>query len=162
MAVLEKFEITPFGPYRFIGKTVYSGDDFGGLWGRSKFIFDAIAELSDYAADETHNVALMTWDVPNNRLCYTVGRFMKPETPVPDGLNHIDVPNKYMARGTVSGEFGDMTDNAPKVTKEAIDKQAEYEIDMGNWMEAEVYTVETIPKDGVHSRMGYYILCKAK
>ena len=47
MAVLDKIEFEKFGPYRFIGKSVYaraganySGQIFGGLWQNSNWVFN--------------------------------------------------------------------------------------------------------------------------
>ena len=112
MAKVEKCEIVEFGPFRFIGKTVYaapgSGNYFGGIWENSKEIFDAINSLTKYATEETNNVAYMNWNTEKKLLGYTVGRFMKVDTPVPDGLDYLDIPEQYVAKSLVSGEFDDI------------------------------------------------------
>jgi len=173
MLTLEKFEIVPLGPCRFIGKSVYaragagySGQIFGGLWGNSAGIFAALNAIAEYAAGETDGIALLTWDKYDERkklLGYTVGRFMKADTPVPDGLDYFDIPAAFVAKGWVKGEFDEMIGGAEALTFEAIGKQEKYvpNWDDGSFM-AEVYTKETVPEGGVVSRMGYYIGCKVK
>lgn len=117
MAKLERFEITEFGPFKFIGKTVYAAPGSGEIF----------------------------------------GRFMRPDSPVPDGLDFIQVPRQFVAKSLVSGEFDDMIDKAPQLTEDAIKGQNEYEI---GWCEsflgAEVYPKENIPEAGVHSVLAYY------
>ncbi len=165
MPKLEKFEIAEFGPFRLIGKTLYapphSGELFGDLWGNSKAVFAAIDKLAGYSTDETSDIAYLNWDAEKGLLGYTVGRFMKINTPIPDGLDHIDIPAQFVAKSLVSGEFSDMISEAPKLTEEAIKKQDTYTI---AWSEkfvgAEVYTKDTIAKEGIHSVLGYYIPCK--
>lgn len=167
MVKLKRFEIVLFGPYRFIGKTVYappgSGEIFGALWGDSAEIFSRLDALSEYATEERHNVAYMHWDFEKNMLGYTVGRFMKTGTPTPDGLDALEIPAQLVAKAWVEGEFNDMISDAPNLTEKAIAGQEDYEI---NWSEAftgaEVYSKETIAEDGVHSVLGYYIPCKKK
>ena len=71
MAVLEKLEFVPFGPYRFIGKSVYariggqySGVLFGALWEYySKSVFQTLDQMQEYATQETENVALISGDL---------------------------------------------------------------------------------------------------
>ena len=170
MAVLEKIEFEKFGPFRFIGKSVYaraganySGQIFGGLWSNSAWIFEALDNLSDYATDEIHNVALITgdkYDEQKKLLGYTVGRFMKPDTPVPDGMDFFDIPVMFVAKGWLSGKFDDMITSAEGLTADAINQQEKY---VGTWeVTAEVYTKDTVPDDNVSSVLGYYIGCKEK
>lgn len=167
MAELKRFAIVSFGPYRFMGKTVYappgSGEIFGALWGDSAEIFSQLDALSEYATQESHNVAYMNWDSSKNLLGYTVGRFMKADAPVPDGLDALEIPAQLVAEAWVEGEFNDMISDAPNLTEKAIASQEDYEI---NWSEAfvgaEVYSKETIAEDGVYSVLGYYIPCRKK
>ena len=103
MAILEKLEFEQFGPYRFIGKSVYarigsesSGEIFGNLWNMKKCIFEKIDRLADFATAEVNDVALLTgdkYDDEKQLLGYTIGRFMKPDTPVPDKLDFFDIPD---------------------------------------------------------------------
>ena len=108
MAVLDKIEFEKFGPYRFIGKSVYaraganySGHIFGALWGNSEWIFKTLDSLKDYTTGEIHNVALLTgdkYDEQKKLMGYTVGRFMKPDTPVPDGMDFFDIPAMFVLK----------------------------------------------------------------
>ena len=169
MAVLEKLEFVPFGPYRFIGKSVYariggqySGVLFGALWEYySKSVFQTLDQMQECATQETENVALISGDLYEEKkklLGYTIGRFMRADTPVPDGLDSFDVPAIYVAKGIVRGEFDDMIENAEKLMMDAISRQAEY---TATWaVAAEVYTAQTVTQTGAHSVLGYYIGCK--
>lgn len=168
MAILKKLEFEAFGPYRFVGKSVYarsgskySGAIFGGLWGASEPIFEQLDQLSGYVAGERDKAALLTADKYDEEKCllgYTVGRFMKPGTPVPEGLDYFDIPEMIVAKGLVAGEFDDMVDNAHRLVEEEIARQGEY-IPTYQVL-AEVYTKDTIAKGGVHSVFGYYIGCR--
>ncbi len=169
MATLEKLDFTPFGPYRFIGKSVYaragaaySGEIFGGVWAQyGRTVFEALDRLDGYATAETGSAALLTgdkYDEEKKLLGYTIGRFMKADTPVPEGLDFFDIPELYVAKGLVSGEFDDMIASAEKLTMDAIAQQTAY---TATWaVAAEIYTKDTIPEPGVCSVLGYYIGCK--
>jgi len=109
MAALEKFEIVPFGPYRFIGKSAYarawkesSEEIWWGVWKNSGWVFNALDQLKEYASDEIHNHAFETWDKFDSEkelMGYVVGRFMKAGTPVPEGMEFIDIPVMTIAKG---------------------------------------------------------------
>ena len=168
MATLESLQFVPFGPYRFIGKSVYarigtenSGLIFGSLWQYSKTIFDKLDRLDAYATAETDDAALLTsdkYDEEKKLLGYTVGRFMRADTPVPEGLDYFDIPAMYVAKGLISGEFDDMIASADKLIMDAISRQTEY---VATWaVAAEIYRKETVPESGVSSLYGYYIGCK--
>jgi len=165
MAELKKLEFAKLGPCRFVGKSVYappgSGEIFGAMWCDSGPVFEAIGKLSEYATNEAHNIALLTWDrytKENPMMGYTIGKFMKAGTPVPEGLDFIDLPETFVAKGWVKGEFDDMISSAEALTAKAVEKQDKYTL---TWaFMAEVYTDETIPEEGVSSAMGYYITCK--
>jgi hypothetical protein len=63
------------------------------------WVFKAIDGLKEYATEDIHDAALVTWDKydEKNRLMgYTVGRFMKVDTPVPDNMDYIDIPEGYI------------------------------------------------------------------
>lgn len=133
MAILEKLEFEQFGPYRFIGKSVYarigsesSGEIFGNLWNMKKCIFEKIDRLADFATAEVNDVALLTgdkYDDEKQLLGYTIGRFMKPDTPVPDKLDFFDIPDMYVAKGWISGKFDDIIMNADRLISEALEQQ---------------------------------------
>lgn len=168
MATLENLEFVPFGPYRFIGKSVYarmgsaySGPVFGSLWQHSKPIFDKLDQMQEYATGETDHAALLTgdkYDEEKRLLGYTIGRFMKAGTPVPEGFDFFDIPAMYVAKGLVSGRFDDMIANADRLTMEGIARQTAY---AATWaIAAEVYTKDTVPDENVSSVLAYYIGCK--
>lgn len=169
------FEIVKCEPYRFIGKSAYarafgkSGIVFGGMWENSKGIFAELDKLKEYATDEIHNAALLHWNYYNdevrqsNMLCfgptqllgYTIGRFMKAETPVPADMDYIDIPEMYVAKGWAQGEN---EDNAERVVREGIEQQDLYKA--ASW----IYMAEVYPKtdDNDVSVFGYYIACQLK
>jgi len=104
------FEIVKFGPYRFIGKSVYFGNKkglaefgiFDYMWGNRDWVWGELESIAEYNSDEPHNAALVTWDRyddKNQLLGYSVGRFMRADTPVPDGLDYIDIPVTELAKG---------------------------------------------------------------
>lgn len=167
MTTLEKCEIAVFGPYRFLGKTVYAppgaGETFGGLWANSKEIFDALDRLAAYATEETNRAAYLHWDAERKLLGYTVGKFMRADAPAPEGMDAIDIPRQYVAKSFLRGEFDEMIANAPHLAEEAIQKQTEYEI---GWNEtffgAEVYPAENVPQTGAQTVLAYYIPCRKK
>lgn len=148
MAKLEKLEFERFGPYKFIGKSVYartgsknSGQIFGNLWSMKKWIFEKIDRLADFATSEVNNVALLTgdkYDEEKRLLGYTVGRFMKPDTPVPDEMDFFDIPDMYVAKGWISGKFDDIISNADRLTREAI-KQQNKHIEFCNFCSRSIY-----------------------
>ena len=170
MATLDKFEIAPFGPYRFIGKSIYTrlggqgvGEAIGALWDNSSWVFEALDGLKEHATAETHNMALINWekyDEKTKLMGYTVGRFMKAGTPVPEGMDFFDIPAAMVAKSKVSGTFGDMVDDAAnQLTKAAISQHGKYVGASWIWS-AEVYTEDTVRDDNVSSSMGFYIPCK--
>ena len=167
MAILKKLEFMKLNACRFIGKSVYAtpgSSEIGGLWGDCEKIFMAIDHLKEYATDEIHNAALITWDKyeeQNKLMGYTIGKFMKMDTPVPEGLDFIDLPDTFVAKGWIEGEFDDVISNAEALTKEAAKKQNEYTLTSWEFM-AEVYTKEPTPEDGENYVLGYYIACKEK
>jgi len=127
MESLDKFEIVKFGPYRFIGRSVYArawgpNDFCEFLWTQSDEIFKTLDGLKEYASDDANNAALRHWEMYHDKgmkqwdalyfektelLGYTVGRFMRAGTPVPEGMNSIDIPAMYVAKAWMKGTPGD-------------------------------------------------------
>lgn len=104
------FEIVKFGPYRFIGKTAYFGNKkglaefgfFDYMWKNRDWVWNELDGIAEYNSDEPHNAALVSWERYGDKNCllgYTVGRFMMADTPVPDGLDYIDIPETDLAKG---------------------------------------------------------------
>jgi hypothetical protein len=158
MEALKRFEITEFGPYRFIGKSVYaragkSGYIFGGLWGNADWVFEELNKLSDYATDEVHSAALVNWEKYDKKTAligYTVGKFMKADTPVPEDMDYFDIPKTFVAKGWFSD--GKYRGDAEAIVMDALSQYPEYANAVYNFM------VEVYNKDAY----GYYINCDIK
>jgi hypothetical protein len=179
MATLEKIEFKKISETRFIGKSVYarsgpqhSGYIFGGLWHNSGWIFEALDKLSEYATTEPDHIALMTWDKYDkvkSLMGYTVGRFMKPGTPAPEGMDFYDYPDMTVAAVSVKGTFDDCISSVCRIADEAIKNSPEYirecelckndECDFCSF-EAEVYY--NMPDETDSYVMGYYIPVKRR
>ena len=127
MPALENFEIVKCGPYRFIGRSIYSWawghlDAFAYLREQGGPVFETLDSMSEYASDDPHNAALRHWDLysPEDKtdyhkfrigktelLGYTVGRFMQANTPVPEGMNFFDIPEMHIAKAWMKGTSED-------------------------------------------------------
>jgi len=178
MATLEKIEIVKIEACRFIGKSVYarcgpqnSGFIFGGMWCNSDFIFKKLDDLRDFSTSETHKMALLTfdkYDEVKKLLGYTIGKFMKAETPVPEGLDYFDYPDMYLAKILIKGKFDDAISNASRIATEALNSQSEYVRTCDGckkvcdlcYFEVEVYY--SLPDDSDSYVLGYYFPCKIK
>ena len=161
LANLLNFEIVKHEPYRFIGKSVYAragmqcGDayfnDF--LYENCKWVWTKLDEMKEYASDETKNTALLTWDKYDDRtrlLGFTYGRFMKAETPVPDGMDYFDIAEGYIAKGIFDGwDDGRQQD----IIINAVRQQGEYT--EASWR----FMGELHYGDG---KWGYFISCDKK
>jgi len=177
MVKLEKFEIVKFGPYRFIGKSVYArcGQSpyiFGGLWGNDKWIFEKLNSMKEYASDITDDVGFMTFDKYDEQkklLGYTVGKFMKADTPVPAELvgtehemDYFDIPAMFVAKGFVN-KTGDGWQHVQQLTYEAIGQQTKYIATPREEFSAEIYANPVVGTNcGEASLFGYYVSCKEK
>jgi len=128
-SVFEKFEVVKSEPYRFIGSSVYIGNKAPGewpsnnrmlfdihdsIWELKNWVFTELDKLKEYASDETHNAVLVTWekyDDKNQLYGYYIGKFMKADTPVPNGMDYFDVNEDYFAKAWKKGKFGDRFGN---------------------------------------------------
>lgn len=166
-AVLEKFEVIKSEPYRFIGKSFYgragkSDELCGAVWGLD-WVFEALDNLKEYATNDIHDAALVTWDKyddKNQLMGYTVGRFMQADTPIPDDMDYIDIPEGYIAKGFIRGGNDSI---AQKMLKEEINKQGIYEAATWIWS-AEIYPDRIVDsqKDFNIRTFGSYIACVLK
>ena len=191
MATFDKFEIVKSEPYRFIGKSIFIGNkgSFGCfdlpqgsylesgcaetlhgrvlheyLWSRSDGIFKVLDELKEYATDEVHNVALFTWDKYEDKHAlygYTIGRFMKADTPVPPDMDYYDIPAGYLAKGFVKMENvekcqGTRLAKFEDMIEEELKQHKEFEM---IYVMAEVYTK---PDENGGSFVGLYHFGKEK
>ena len=141
-STMEKFEIVKCGPYRFVGKSVYAragqSDDFCITAMKSDWVFEALDNLSEYATDDIYDAALVTWDKyddKNQLMCYTAGRFMKADTPVPENMDYIDIPEGYVAKCFARG--GDAMSNSLQMLKGKVEQQG-YQAATWEWS-AEIF-----------------------
>jgi len=163
--IIEKLVFKPFGPYRFLGKGVCaapgSGEVFGALWKDWNKISEPLLAMKAYRVqEEPHGVALLdNKDIENaqQQMWYTIGFFMKPDTPIPDGYDFRDIPAIYVAEGHMKGEFGDMIFSQHQILHDAIVAQSEY-VYASSAFAAEVYLPET--EDTGVTTMKYYISCE--
>ena len=122
---LENFEVVKCGPYRFIGKAVYVRNDWGNphsatgeivqsVWKAKDWIFKTLDDMTEYTTLEPYGAGLYIWDKyeeKNQLTGYIIGKFMKADTPVPNGMDYFDIPEGYIAKGWggyVEGEVKDI------------------------------------------------------
>ena len=157
--VLEKFEVVKCGPFRFIGKTMYaragkSGDLCGALFhGYGDWVFKTLDGMKEYATEDIHNAALVAWDKydeKNKLMSYTIGRFMKADTPVPEDMDYFDLPEGFVVKGFISEEDHD---KAYALVREEVKRQGKYVAASWIWS-AEIYPK---PDEGGKKKMGVYI-----
>ena len=103
------WEAVNCGPYRFVGKSFYGRmgkcPEFCATALKLDWVFDAIDGLKEYATDDIYDAALVhwdKWDEKNKLMGYTVGRFMKADTPVPEDMDYIDIPETLVAKYFIS------------------------------------------------------------
>ena len=179
---LDKFEIAEhFGPYRFIGRAVYAspfgreaGKIYGGVWENSDWIFEELDRLTEYATDEVNHFAFMTWEKYDDKtqlMGYTVGRFMKAGTPVPEGMDYFDVAVSVVGKGWAGGEFRDvahgmeLSNATDSLVKKAIEQQTVYRDASWKWY-AEAYPEgfpnKAVPGEDGRYYFGTYVNCLPK
>jgi len=174
---LDSFEIVKFGPFRFVGKSVYASPfggehgAYGALWQNSDWIFKKLDEMDEHATEEKRHFGLITWEKYDDRtklMGYTVGRFMKPSTPVPDGMDYFDVETTSVAKGFIKSKNADdihlaHTDSL-NLNKEAIN-QNNFNQTSWKWY-AEAYPAgnpkKHMPDENGDFLFGTYISCEKK
>ena len=151
---------------RFIGKDVVAsgpeaGAQYGKMWGESGTFLPALDKLSAYASELTDPCALMHHNNQDatQQMHYLVGRFMKADTPVPDGFDFYDLPASRVCRVYVVGEFNAMISQAYALTRDRIladHHKVPYPL---GYFHAELYPADNVPETGVASRLGYLMSC---
>jgi len=179
---LDKFEIIKMEACRFIGKSVYArafcdpcGEKmFDYLVATSQDVFKQLDELSEYATEETNNFGLITWEFHENDekgqpyydmtlskselQGYTVGRFMKPDTPVPNSMRHFDIPGMYVAKAWATGLDFESTE---RLCLEAIDGQTEYS--RASWIfQGDILSKDIASIGSARNIIGHACVCKKK
>ena len=182
--ILDKFEIVKLEPCRFIGKSAYarehgkgSNELFKYFRENNKWVFDELDALKEYAADETYNMALKTWDfymieehdhtahgltfMPNAMVGYHIGRFMKFDCPVPEGMDSIEIPETHIAKGWAQSEPHDSIFYLPKLGEvyEAMQQRAAQQgYELTSWiLMADVFPE---PYENGISYFGQYSSCR--
>jgi len=137
-----------------------------GTWKYSDWIFETLDNLKEFATDQAYNHALFSWEKfcdKSQLMGYTIGRFMKPSTPVPDGMDYIDIDTTAVACGWASGDVEDVKrldqvhnvfyEKSGAPTFDAIN-QTEYKDTCRKWT-AQTFPVG-FPKNPVPSNDGKY------
>jgi hypothetical protein len=178
----DSFEVKMCGPYRFIGKSVYvrAFDKKGSPEVHSSFrkqcgwVFETLDSMAEYESDQPNNAAIQHWEWFNQGqdtmthwpgqllfggtelLGYTVGRFMKAGTPVPDDMDYIDIAEMPVAQGWKKTEPRDdigMPDEGTMFT--AIEKTEDY--NPASWLfAADIFPF--VSEDGELTR-GTFMAC---
>ena len=167
---LERFEIVKCGPYRLVGKAIYVRNDWGNpnahtgemissVWKAKDWIFQTLDKMTEYQTDMPYGGGLYIWDKyeeKNKLIGYIIGKFMKPETPVPDGMDYFDISEGYIAKGW----GGYVEDDIKKLLRESDT----YKDASWNWG-GEVFADSTARADDGswdNTKTGYFIACTLK
>lgn len=164
---MESIKYLKLPALRFIGKDVRArgpdaGMQYGNMWAKSSEFMPILDNMLEYASEITDPCALMhhdNMDADQDNMHYIVGRFMKADTPVPEGYDYKDLPESNVAFAIYYGEFSDMISKIYALTRDKIlcdEKGIPYPV---GYFHAEVYVKDNIPKDGVISKMGYIFSC---
>lgn len=152
---------------RFIGKDVKDGggEAYGAMWGKSGEFMPTLDAMTEYATLLTDPCALMHFsnlkhDDPGGQMHYLVGKFMRADTPVPDGFDYWDIAETMIGLGIVYGEFNDAISKAMMIVHDKIVEDGYAITYPDNYFHAEVYVKENIPEGGVISKLGYLHACK--
>jgi hypothetical protein len=104
------WEVVNMEPCRFIGKSFYGRmgkcNEFCAAAIKLDWVFNIIDDMKEYATDDKYDAALVhweKWDEKNKLMGYTVGRFMKSDTPVPEDMDYIDIPETLVAKYFIKG-----------------------------------------------------------
>ena len=164
--VMENFEYVDLPAMRFIGKDVMAsgpeaGQKYGEMWGQSAAFMPILDGMAAYATVITDPCALMHHDnkAHTEPMHYIVGKFMKADTPVPEGLDYCDIPACSVAMSIVCGEFNDMIGKIYVMTRDKILADGKKVPYPSGYFHAEIYVKENIPQGGVVSKLGYLFVC---
>ncbi len=151
---------------RFIGKDVVAsgpdaGNQYGEMWGKSGAFMPVLNAMTEFATTITDPCALMHHNNldASQQMHYLVGRFMKADTPVPEGFDFYDLPASTVCRIFVTGEFDEMIGQVYEKTREQILQEHHTVPYPVGYFHAEIYPADNIPQTGVVSRLGYLMSC---
>jgi len=165
---LANFEITKNEPCRLIGKSIYVRNDWSNphiqpdhlqvpLWHAKEWICKTLDAMTEYIApDMPYCSGIYMWDRYDDRSQlqgYIIGKFMKADTPVPDGMDYFDIPEGYIAKGW-GGHVEDEIKNILQNSQEYNDASWLWGGDVYASYEAQGHGENIIPE-----KTGYFIAC---
>lgn len=108
--------------------------------------------------EEPYGAGLFIWDKyeeKNKLIGYIIGKFMKADTPVPDGMDYFEIPEGYVAKGWGGYVEGEIKDELRK---------SEVYNDASWFWGGEVYKdFKTLGNtDNADGTAGYFIACTLK
>jgi hypothetical protein len=125
------------------------------------WVFEELDRMKEYASGILNRGLLLTWDKHCDKthlLGFTSGRFMKADTPVPDGMDYFDISEGYMGVG-VFDDWEDGTHDSQ--VAEAIEQTGEYTDASWKFMGELSYDDDAgyLPPGGI---AGYFNSCDKK
>jgi len=166
---LERTTYTDMPAMRFIGmvvnekewpEAIYAREE---MWERREEFLPALDAMAEYASDITEVCDLThNFNVQHDEDSieqYLVGKFMQANAPVPEGFDSFDIPAGKMVRCTVRGEWNDMRSRGGGIIYNKIDRGRYQFLYPEGWFFVQVYMDETIPEEGVVSRMAFMNPC---
>jgi hypothetical protein len=165
---MESIEYIKLPAVRFIGKDVMAkgkkecGEKYPEMIRKSVEFIPILDAMADYATNITDLCALKHHDhglYNKSPMHYIVGKFMKENTPVPEGFDYWDIPESSVAFAIVCGELTVMIDKGYFMTRDKILADGLKIPYPKGYFHAEVYIKENIFQEGAVSKMGYLFSC---
>ena len=168
---LVNFEVVKNEPYRFIGKSIYVRNDWSNqyvtpdefqvpIWHAKEWVLTTLDAMTEYIAEDMpYCGGLYMWDRYDDRsqlIGYIIGKFMKADTPVPDGMDYFDIDAGYITKG-----WGGHVEDEMK----AILRNSQEYNDASYMWGGDVYAsydAQGIGQDIIHEKTGYFIACTRK
>jgi len=157
---------------RFIGMDIIAKgkkavEGYAAIWARSLEFMPILDSMTEYASVLNNPCALMhhnNLEVNKEAMHYLVGRFMRADTPVPDGFSYWDIPESNVGISDMCGKFRDT--KAYYMTRDKIlsDRDKGMGIDIPypiGYYHAELYTND-IPIQGSVLKFQYLFPCVKK
>lgn len=157
MAELERIEYVTLGERKIVGMERRANFYNAGEMWRDYFstgAFDKVESLEEYICKDIDDYIglghMSQFDETGNEFTYVIGKFMRNEVLVPEGLglSCYDIPEGIIAKARVRGVFQDIINEAYFLITEAVEKNG-YRVDFDNLYWCDVYTYERYckPKD---------------
>lgn len=84
---------------------------------------------------------MYNFDETGNIFDYIIGKYVSLDTPVPESLISMEIPEGMISKSRIQGEFNDILNNAYFLITEGIKKNG-YAVDYSNFYWCDVYTYE--------------------